>query len=166
MRADITRKSCPSCTSMAVCLASPSPLTIAYRVQRLFDAHAAYGAGCVERSQHNASAPKQELGRLHEAAAVIGPPRAERFRLFPRNAVSDGELRAGLSLHLLGVFQRVGAYRDDAASERFQFLALLFPLGQLPNAVRSPVGAVEQQREIARWHLLWQRQSVAADEFQ
>ena len=77
-------------------------------------------------------------------AAAFFPIRADLVGVFGDfQAVSDRERRAGFFDHLFGFVERVDGKCDDIGIFLFEFFDMRLEVGYLPNAIRSPDAAIE-----------------------
>lgn len=102
-----------------------------------------------------------KVGRMDDAAAFL-PIRADLVRVFRDfQTESDRERRAGLFDHLFGFVERVNRKRDDIGVFLFEFFAMRLKVGYLPNAVRSPDAAIENDNGIFPFEIRRNIQSTA-----
>ena len=106
---------------------------------------------------------QQELCGLNESSPVFRPPTAKLLRVIPGYAVGNRERQPGRG-HLLGMLHGIDAGGDHGDVQRVQFILGLLPLGQLPNAVGSPVTTIEKQRGVATGSALRKADSLAGQQ--
>ena len=113
--------------------------------------------------QHHAPPAQEELCGLNESSPVFRPPTAKLLRIIPGHAVGNRERKTGPG-HLLGMLHGIDAGGDHGDVQRVQFILRLLPLGQLPNAVGSPVTTIEKQRGVATGSALRKADSLAGQQ--
>ena len=84
-----------------------------------------------------------KTGRVDNGAALF-PVGADFVGvLWNFEAIADRKGRAGALDHFLGFVERIDGERDDVGILCFEFLKVRLIVGDLPNTVRSPDAAVE-----------------------
>jgi hypothetical protein len=99
--------------------------------------------------------PNGEVGRVDDAAARF-PVRPYLVGIFrDLQAVPDRERSAGLFDHFFGLIERVNRKRDYVGIFLFEFVDVRLEVGYLPNAVRSPDAAIENDDGIFAFDIHW-----------
>ena len=92
---------------------------------------------------------------MDDAAAFL-PVRADLIGVFGDfQAIPDWEGRSGLFDHLFGFVERVDRKPDDVGIFFFEFFDMRLEVGDLPNAVRSPYAAIENNDGIFARDIRW-----------
>lgn len=118
-------------------------LRSADRAQRVDGGDAADRPGGKTGLENFSVGPDGEVGRVNNAAAFF-PVCADLVGIFGNfEAVADGKRRAGFFRHLLGLIERIDGESDDLGILALEFVNMRLIVGNLPDAVRSPDSAIE-----------------------
>ena len=91
---------------------------------------------------------KCKIGRVDNGAAFF-PVGADFVGIFWNfEAIADRKGRAGALDHFLGFVERIDGEGDDVGVLCFEFLKVRLVIGDLPNAIRSPNAAVEDDDSV------------------
>ena len=143
----------------------PPPFAPGDGNDHLIDQHPSDRTGRVHRAENVSPAGNEELHGLVVMTVVVIPvPGIKPGHLLVRHAIRDRHREAGFFGHFDGRFLVLHRCRDYRRSQGVKLVLLRFVTGQLPATVRSPVPAIEKERQIPAGHLIGQSDGPAIDE--